>query len=49
MCGNDLQFAEKHLSNKLSDLKSISTTELNDVRLNVAKQFMLYEGKSTPI
>ncbi|XP_062600010.1 uncharacterized protein LOC134261603 [Saccostrea cucullata] len=38
-----LIFAEKHLTNKLSDLQSITDNELQEMRRSVAEHIMLYE------
>ncbi|XP_062610918.1 uncharacterized protein LOC134272747, partial [Saccostrea cucullata] len=38
-----LIFAEKHLTDKLADLKTISESDLEDMRIAVAKHLMLYE------
>lgn len=52
LCKNEqydyiLQFAEKHLSNKLEDLNTINESELKKMRMAVAKHLMLQEGKTS--
>ncbi|XP_056009107.1 uncharacterized protein LOC130051290 [Ostrea edulis] len=39
-------FAEKHMTNKLCDLQSITGNELEETRRSVAEHIMLYEGKN---